>query len=69
MGDRLEVLSTPASAPALTLGARDVLVGRAHLYRLAAADEADVRHCIESVLRERVLHLRLDQRPPVIRPT
>jgi L-lactate dehydrogenase (cytochrome) len=29
-----------------------VLVGRGHLYRLAAADEAGVRHCIDILARE-----------------
>jgi isopentenyl diphosphate isomerase/L-lactate dehydrogenase-like FMN-dependent dehydrogenase len=35
-------------AAALALGARAVLAGRAHLYGLAAAGEAGVRHCIGS---------------------
>ena len=44
---------------ALTLGARDVLVGRAHVYGLAAADDADVRHCIDTLARE----LRMTMHP------
>jgi L-lactate dehydrogenase (cytochrome) len=52
-GDRLEVLVDSGFrrgsdiAAALALGARAVLVGRAHLYGLAAAGEAGVRHCID----------------------
>ncbi|HLW45805.1 MAG TPA: alpha-hydroxy acid oxidase [Acidimicrobiales bacterium] len=37
---------------ALSLGARAVLVGRAHLYGLAAAGEAGVRHAIDILSRE-----------------
>jgi L-lactate dehydrogenase (cytochrome) len=37
---------------ALALGARAVLVGRAHLYGLAAAGEAGVRHAIDILARE-----------------
>lgn len=37
---------------ALALGAKGVLVGRAHLYGLAAAGEAGVRHCIDILAGE-----------------
>jgi L-lactate dehydrogenase (cytochrome) len=37
---------------ALALGARAVLVGRAHLYGLAAAGEAGVRHAIDILAHE-----------------
>lgn len=37
---------------ALALGARAVLVGRAHLYGLAAAGEPGVRHAIDILARE-----------------
>jgi isopentenyl diphosphate isomerase/L-lactate dehydrogenase-like FMN-dependent dehydrogenase len=37
---------------ALSLGARAVLVGRAHLYGLAAAGEAGVRHAIGILAKE-----------------
>jgi L-lactate dehydrogenase (cytochrome) len=37
---------------ALALGARAVLVGRAHLYGLAAAGEAGVRHAIDLLVKE-----------------
>lgn len=37
---------------ALALGAKAVLVGRAHLYGLAAGGEAGVRHCIDILSRE-----------------
>jgi len=52
-GDRLEVLVDSGFRrgsdilTAIALGARAVLVGRAHLYGLAAAGEAGVRHCID----------------------
>ncbi len=39
-------------AAALALGAKAVLVGRAHLYGLAAAGEAGVRHCIDILATE-----------------
>ena len=39
-------------ATALALGARAVLVGRAHLYGLAAAGEAGVRHAIDILAEE-----------------
>lgn len=57
-GDRLEVLVDSGFrrgsdiAAALALGARAVLVGRAHLYGLAAAGEAGVRHCIDILAGE-----------------
>lgn len=37
---------------ALALGASTVLIGRAHLYGLAAAGEGGVRHCIEILAEE-----------------
>ena len=37
---------------ALALGARAVLVGRAHLHGLAAAGEAGVRHAIDILAEE-----------------
>ena len=36
----------------MALGARAVLVGRGHLYRLPAADEAGVRHRIDILAQE-----------------
>ncbi len=57
-GDRLEVLVDSGFrrgteiVTALALGARAVLLGRAHLYGLAAAGEAGVRHCIELLADE-----------------
>jgi isopentenyl diphosphate isomerase/L-lactate dehydrogenase-like FMN-dependent dehydrogenase len=53
VGDRAEVLFDSGIrrgadiVTALALGARAVLVGRAHLYGLAAAGEAGVRHAID----------------------
>jgi L-lactate dehydrogenase (cytochrome) len=53
VGDRAEVLIDSGIRrgsdilTALSLGARAVLVGRAHLYGLAAAGEAGVRHAID----------------------
>ncbi len=53
VGGRVEVLFDSGIrrgsdiATALALGARAVLVGRAHLYGLAAAGEAGVRHAID----------------------
>lgn len=53
VGDRIEVLADSGIRrgsdilAALALGARAVLVGRAHLYGLAAAGEAGVRHAID----------------------
>lgn len=58
VGDRLEVLVDSGFrrgsdiAAALALGARAVLLGRAHLYGLAAAGEAGVRHCIDILAGE-----------------
>jgi L-lactate dehydrogenase (cytochrome) len=57
-GDRLEVLVDSGFrrgsdiAAALALGARAVLIGRAHLYGLAAAGEPGVRHCIDILAHE-----------------
>ncbi len=57
-GDRLEVLVDSGFrrgsdvAVALALGAKAVLLGRAHLYGLAAAGEGGVRHCIELLAEE-----------------
>jgi L-lactate dehydrogenase (cytochrome) len=53
VGDRMEVLFDSGIrrgsdiVTALSLGARAVLIGRAHLYGLAAAGEAGVRHAID----------------------
>jgi L-lactate dehydrogenase (cytochrome) len=53
VGDRIEILMDSGIrrgtdvVSALALGARAVLVGRAHLYGLAAAGEAGVRHAID----------------------
>jgi L-lactate dehydrogenase (cytochrome) len=58
VGDRLEVLVDSGFrrgsdiAAALALGAKAVLIGRAHLYGLAAAGEAGVRHCIDLLADE-----------------
>jgi L-lactate dehydrogenase (cytochrome) len=57
-------LSTPGSGAAATsppraLGARSVLVGRAHLYGLAAAGEAGVRHCIDILAEELRMTMQL----------
>ena len=58
VGDRVEVLFDSGIrrgsdiATALALGARAVLVGRAHLYGLAAAGEAGVRHAIDILAGE-----------------
>jgi L-lactate dehydrogenase (cytochrome) len=57
-GGRLEVLLDSGLRrgsdimAALALGARAVLVGRAHLYGLAAAGEAGVRHAIDILAKE-----------------
>jgi L-lactate dehydrogenase (cytochrome) len=62
-GDRLEVLVDSGFrrgsdiAAALALGARGVLIGRAHLYGLAAAGEAGVRYCIDILAEE--LHMTM----------
>lgn len=58
VGDRVEVLFDSGIrrgsdiAIALALGARAVLVGRAHLYGLAAAGEPGVRHAIDILAGE-----------------
>lgn len=58
VGDRVEVLFDSGIrrgadiVMALALGARAVLAGRAHLYGLAAAGEAGVRHAIDILARE-----------------
>ncbi|MGI8446354.1 MAG: alpha-hydroxy acid oxidase [Streptosporangiaceae bacterium] len=58
VGDRVEVLFDSGIrrgsdiATALALGARAVLVGRAHLYGLAAAGEPGVRHAIDILAGE-----------------
>jgi L-lactate dehydrogenase (cytochrome) len=58
VGDRVEVLFDSGIrrgsdiVTALALGARAVLVGRAHLYGLAAAGEAGVRHAIDILAGE-----------------
>lgn len=46
-------------AAALALGARAVLLGRAYLYGLAAADEAGVRHCIDILAAELRMTMQL----------
>jgi L-lactate dehydrogenase (cytochrome) len=64
-GDRLEVLVDSGFrrgsdiAAALALGARAVLIGRAHLYGLAAAGEAGVRHCIGILAHELRMTMQL----------
>ncbi len=64
-GDRLEVMIDSGFrrgsdiAAALALGARAVLVGRAHLYGLAAAGEAGVRHCIDILASELRMTMQL----------
>jgi L-lactate dehydrogenase (cytochrome) len=58
VGDRVEVLFDSGVrrgtdiALALALGARAVLVGRAHLYGLAAAGEPGVRHAVDILAEE-----------------
>jgi L-lactate dehydrogenase (cytochrome) len=58
VGDRLEVLVDSGFRrgvdimTALAIGARAVLVGRAHLYGLAAAGEPGVRHAIDILSQE-----------------
>ncbi|MGH2914512.1 MAG: alpha-hydroxy acid oxidase [Solirubrobacteraceae bacterium] len=58
IGNRAEVLIDSGFrrgsdiVAALALGARAVLIGRAHLYGLAAAGEAGVRHCIDILAEE-----------------
>jgi isopentenyl diphosphate isomerase/L-lactate dehydrogenase-like FMN-dependent dehydrogenase len=64
-GDRLEVLVDSGFrrgsdiAVAVALGAKAVLVGRAHLYGLAAAGEAGVRHCIDILAGELRMTMQL----------
>jgi L-lactate dehydrogenase (cytochrome) len=64
-GDRLEVLVDSGFrrgsdiAAALALGARAVLIGRGHLYGLAAAGEAGVRHCIDILAQELRMTMQL----------
>jgi L-lactate dehydrogenase (cytochrome) len=64
-GERLEVLVDSGFrrgsdiAAALALGARAVLIGRAHLYGLAAAGEAGVRHCIDILAEELRMTMQL----------
>jgi L-lactate dehydrogenase (cytochrome) len=64
-GDRLEVLVDSGFrrgsdiAAALALGAKAVLIGRAHLYGLAAAGEAGVRHCIDILAQELRMTMQL----------
>ncbi|MGN6795675.1 MAG: alpha-hydroxy acid oxidase [Streptosporangiaceae bacterium] len=58
VGDRIEVLVDSGFrrgadiVTALALGARAVLIGRAHLYGLAAAGEPGVRHAIDILSQE-----------------
>ncbi len=58
VGDRIEVLFDSGirrgsdAVMALALGAKAVLVGRAHLYGLAAAGEAGVKHAIDILAKE-----------------
>jgi L-lactate dehydrogenase (cytochrome) len=58
VGDRMDVLFDSGIrrgsdiVTALSLGARAVLIGRAHLYGLAAAGEAGVRHAIDILSTE-----------------
>jgi L-lactate dehydrogenase (cytochrome) len=65
VGDRLEVLVDSGFrrgvdiATALALGAKAVLLGRAHLYGLAAAGEAGVRHCLDILTRELRMTMQL----------
>ena len=65
VGDRLEVFVDSGFrrgsdiATALALGARAVLVGHAHLYGLAAAGEAGVRHCIDILAQELRITMQL----------
>lgn len=64
-GDRLEVLVDSGFrrgsdiAAALALGAKAVLVGRAHLYGLAAAGEPGVRHCVDILAQELRMTMQL----------
>jgi isopentenyl diphosphate isomerase/L-lactate dehydrogenase-like FMN-dependent dehydrogenase len=65
VGHRLDLLidsgfrrGSDIAAP-LALGAKAVLVGRAHLYGLAAAGEAGVRHCIDILAQELRMTMQL----------
>ena len=64
-GDRLEVMVDGGFrrgsdiVAALALGARAVLIGRGHLYGLAAAGEAGVRHCIDILAGELRMTMQL----------
>jgi L-lactate dehydrogenase (cytochrome) len=65
VGDRIEVLVDSGFrrgsdiAAALALGARAVLIGRAHLYGLAAAGEDGVQHCIDILADELRMTMQL----------
>jgi L-lactate dehydrogenase (cytochrome) len=65
VGDRLDVLVDSGFrrgsdiAAALALGAKAVLIGRAHLYGLAAAGEPGVRHCIDILAQELRMTMQL----------
>ncbi|GAA1971876.1 hypothetical protein GCM10009838_34140 [Catenulispora subtropica] len=65
VGDRTEVLVDSGFrrgsdiTTALALGAKAVLLGRAHLYGLAAAGEAGVRHCVDILSRELRMTMQL----------
>jgi L-lactate dehydrogenase (cytochrome) len=65
VGGRLDVLVDSGFrrgsdiAAALALGAKAVLVGRAHLYGLAAAGEPGVRHCIGILAQELRMTMQL----------
>lgn len=64
-GDGLEVLVDSGFrrgsdiAAALALGAKAVLIGRAHRYGLAAAGEAGVRHCVDILAKELRMTMQL----------
>ena len=65
VGSRLDVMVDSGFrrgsdiATALALGAKAVLLGRAHLYGLAAAGEAGVRHCIDILADELRMTMQL----------
>ena len=65
VGGRLDVLVDSGFrrgsdiAAALALGAKAVLIGRAHLYGLAAAGEPGVRHCIDILAQELRMTMQL----------
>jgi L-lactate dehydrogenase (cytochrome) len=64
-GDRLDILVDSGfrrgsdTATALALGAGAVLIGRAHLYGLAAAGEAGVQRCIDILANELPMTIQL----------